>query len=92
MLGVNGFGNLAGVIGAQLYRPKYRPEYRLPFYVTLGFIAAALAGYLAYRFTLQHVNKRKLKVMSGKTSEEIELERTDDTRYADRKWTFLYSL
>ncbi|KAG9256930.1 major facilitator superfamily transporter [Emericellopsis atlantica] len=92
VLGVNGFGNLAGVIGAQLYRPKYKPDYHIPFYATLGFVALALAGYLAYRFTLQHVNRRKLKTMSDKTEEEIQCERTDNTRYADRKWTFIYGL
>jgi len=44
VLGVNGFGNFAGVIGSQQYQSKYAPGYRLPFYVTLGFIAVALAG------------------------------------------------
>ncbi|KAH7362699.1 major facilitator superfamily transporter [Plectosphaerella cucumerina] len=92
VLGVNGFGNLAGVIGAQLYRPKYRPAYKVPFYGTLGFVAAALAGYVAYRFTLVRVNARKRRIMSGKTLEEIDSERTDDTRYADKKWTFIYGL
>lgn len=92
VLGVNGFGNLAGVIGAQLYRPKYRPHYLPPFYGTLGFVAAALAGYTAYRFTLMKVNRRKLRIMGEKTTHEVEQERTDMTRYADKKWTFIYGL
>lgn len=92
VLGVNGFGNLAGVIGGQLYRYRYAPHYRLPFYVTLGFVATALIGYTSYRFTLQAVNARRQNILAGKITVEIEEERTDDARYADRKWTFIYGL
>ena len=71
-----------------------RPEIRLvtPFYATLGFVATALIGYIAYRNTLQAVNEKKLRIMAGKTPEEIQEERLDTTRYADRKWTFIYGL
>lgn len=92
VLGVNGFGNLAGVIGGQLYKHKYAPHYRLPFYLTLGFVATALLGYTAYRFTLQAVNTRRKGIFASKNAAEIEAERVDDTRYADRKWTFTYGL
>ncbi|KAH7092575.1 major facilitator superfamily transporter [Paraphoma chrysanthemicola] len=92
VLGVNGFGNLAGVIGSQLYKSHYAPRYLTPFYATLGFIAAALSGYLAYRCTLMEVNRRKQRILATKTQDEIDAERTDDTRYADRKWTFIYGL
>ncbi|KAH7347054.1 major facilitator superfamily domain-containing protein [Pyrenochaeta sp. MPI-SDFR-AT-0127] len=92
VLGVNGYGNLAGVIGSQLYRHKYAPRYLFPFYVTLGFVGAAFLGYVAYRFTLQAVNQRRLRTLAGKSSEEIQAERLNDARYADRKWTFIYGL
>jgi hypothetical protein len=92
ILGVNGFGNLAGVIGSQLYRKRYAPRYLLPFYITLGFVATALAGYIAYRFTLKAVNKRKQAILADMSIEEVHAERADDTRYADRKWTFTYGL
>ncbi|KAF2029492.1 major facilitator superfamily transporter [Setomelanomma holmii] len=92
VLGVNGFGNLAGVIGGQLYKSRYAPRYLLPFYATLGFVAAALTGYVAYRCTLQEVNRRKQLILATKTQEQIEVERTDESRYADRKWTFMYGL
>lgn len=92
VLGFNGFGNLAGVIGSQLYKKRYAPQYLLPFYVTLGFVAAALVGHVSYRFTLQAVNRRKLRILAGKSAAQIEAERLDGTRYADRKWTFLYGL
>lgn len=92
VLGVNGFGNLAGVIGGQLYKKKYAPRYLTPFYATLGFIAAALIGYTAYRFMLKTINTKRLQMVNTMTAEEIEEERTDETRYADAKWTFLYGL
>lgn len=92
VVGVNGWGNLAGVIGSQLYRPEYAPGYRVPFFVTLGFVAAALAGFLAYRTTLQAVNRRRAAILASKSAEEIEMERSGGVRYADRKWTFVYGL
>ncbi|KAJ4322264.1 hypothetical protein N0V94_002494 [Neodidymelliopsis sp. IMI 364377] len=92
VLGVNGFGNLAGVIGGQLYRSKYAPDYRTPFYVTLGFVATALLGYTTYRLILQTINRRRLDTLASMNAVQIEAERLDDTRYADRKWTFTYGL
>ncbi|KZL73752.1 major facilitator superfamily transporter [Colletotrichum tofieldiae] len=92
VLGLNGFGNISGVIGAQLYRAKYRPNYEIPFYITLGFVAVALVGYLSYRLTLAAVNQKKLEILRQKSQEDIEKERVDGTRYADKKWTFIYGL
>jgi predicted MFS family arabinose efflux permease len=92
VLGVNGWGNLAGVIGSQLYRPEHAPEYRLPLFATLGFVGVALAGFVAYRATLQAVNRCRAAIMRSKTAEEIEAERSNELRYADRKWTFVYGL
>jgi len=90
VLGVNGWGNLAGVIGSQLYRAEYGPEYRTPFFVTLVFVAAALAGYAAYRFALQAVNRRRAEIR--RTMPAAEIERRDTARYADRKPSFVYGL
>jgi len=92
VLGVNGLGNLAGVIGSQLYRKRYAPRYLVPFYATLGFVAAALAGYVGYRFALGKVNRWKRKRLEGMSAEEVEEERSGEERYADRKWTFMYGL
>lgn len=92
VLGVNGFGNLAGVIGAQVYRAEYGPTYRISFFITLGFAVTALVGYTSYRFTLAAVNRYKRKMLARMTPEAIELERTSDQRYADRKYTFIYGL
>ncbi|KAH3904308.1 hypothetical protein HBH56_236400 [Parastagonospora nodorum] len=92
VLGVNGFGNLAGVIGAQLYKKRFAPRYLAPFYATLGFVVAALLGYMAYRFTLEAVNRRRKAVLAGSSGEQVHAERVLETRYADRKWTFVYGL
>ena len=92
VLGVNGFGNFAGVIGSQLYQSKYAPGYKLPFYATLGFVASAILGYLAYRFTLADVNKKRQKKVAMMTAQEIEYERMNETRYSDKKLTFIYGL
>jgi hypothetical protein len=92
VLGANGFGNLAGVVGSQLYRQEYAPGYQVPFYVTLGFVVAALFGYLSYRFALESVNRRRAAIRMTKTAEEIDRERTDQTRYSDKKFTFVYGL
>lgn len=90
VLGVNGWGNLAGVVGSQLYRAEFAPEYRVPFLVTLLFVVAALVGYVAYRCTLQAVNRQRASIRLVKPAAEIE--QMDATRYADRKSSFVYGL
>lgn len=92
VLGVNGFGNLAGVIGAQVYRADYGPTYRTSFFITLGFSVVSFLGYLSYRFTLAAVNRRKQRIVAQMTPEEIDQERVNNRRYADRKHTFIYGL
>ncbi|KAN0068423.1 Major facilitator superfamily domain containing protein [Elaphomyces granulatus] len=92
VLGVNGFGNLSGVIGAQLFRAEYADRYLVPFYATLGFIAIALVGYIGYRCMLQFVNQSRAKKMAGWSASTIEDERTNNERLGDRKYTFVYSL
>jgi hypothetical protein len=92
VLGVNGFGNLSGVIGAQLFRAEYAARYLIPFYATLGFIAFALVGYIGYRFMLQSVNRSRAQKMAVWSDSAIEDERTNDERLGDRKYTFIYSL
>lgn len=63
-----------------------------PFYITLAFMAVALVGYTAYRFTLHAVNRRRQVKLSRLSPEQVALERTSDTRYADKKYTFMYGL
>ncbi|KAK4173065.1 putative transporter [Triangularia setosa] len=92
VVGANGLGNLAGAIGSQLYRAEYAPGYKLPLVVTLGFVGVALTGFVAYRYTLRAVNARRAAIRKLKSAEQIETERVDTARYADRKWVFVYDL
>lgn len=92
MLGFNGFGNLAGIIGSELFQSKYAPRYLIPFYATLGFIATSIIGYVAYRYTLLAVNKWRMKKMDGWTEGDKEIEGLSDERFGDKKYTFMYGL
>ncbi|KAI5468164.1 major facilitator superfamily domain-containing protein [Mariannaea sp. PMI_226] len=92
ILGANGFGNLAGIIGSQIFAAKYGPSYKTSFYVSLGIAIVALLGYTGYRFGLAAANRYKRGKMAQMTEEELERERTDKTRYGDRKYTFIYGL
>jgi hypothetical protein len=92
VIGVNGCGNLAGVIGAQLYKERYSPRFLVPFYVTLGFVFFSMVGFLSYRFVLRAVNRDKARKVRGWTEEQIENERTSSERYADKKYIFVYGL
>jgi hypothetical protein len=80
VLGVNGWGNLAGVTGSQLYRSEYAPGYRVHLRVTLGFIVVALLEYAAYRFTLRAVNDRGTPSSVGSDESDVEEGRVDETR------------
>jgi hypothetical protein len=92
VLGVNGFGNIAGVVGAQTYREEFSPGYRIPFFITLGIMIVALIGYFSYRFTLARVNRRKQRMLSQMSHEDVMEERNSSARYADKKITFIYGL
>lgn len=92
ILGANGFGNLAGIIGSEIYSARYGPSYRTSFFITLGISIVALIGYACYRLGLAAVNRYKKKRMAMMSADEQENERSNSTRYADRKYTFLYSL
>jgi hypothetical protein len=89
---MNGFGNLAGIIGSELFQAQYAPRYSIPFYATLGFVATALVGYLSYRYTLLAVNKWRANKMKGWTDADNEVERLSEMRFGDKKYTFVYGL
>ncbi|KZP01733.1 major facilitator superfamily transporter [Calocera viscosa TUFC12733] len=92
ILGINGWGNLAGIIGSELYLSKYAPDYQYPLKVTLGLIVASFVGYAGVHVVLRLVNRSKAKKVASMTPEEIETENTSELRYADKKLTFVYGL
>ncbi|KAA8911664.1 major facilitator superfamily domain-containing protein [Sphaerosporella brunnea] len=58
-LGINGWGNLAGVVAARLFAPAYKPEYRYPLVVTAVCVAASAVGYVGFWAWLRRVNERR---------------------------------
>jgi hypothetical protein len=91
IMGFNGWGNLAGVIGSQLFRAQYAPAYRLPFFVCLGVNIFAFIAYLAYRYLLLFANRRRAAKVARMSPEEIQEELTDEKRLGDKKYTFRYT-
>ncbi len=92
VLGMNGFGNLAGIIGSEIFQAQYAPRYLIPFYITLGFVTTALIGYISYRYTLNMVNNLRRGRTDGWTEAEHENERLSSKRVGDKKYTFVYGL
>jgi hypothetical protein len=92
ILGINGWGNLGGIIGSELFLSKYGPDYHWPLKVTVGLIAVSWVGYACYHFELKAANRYKAKRIRQMSPEEIEDENTNGKRYADKKWTFVYGL
>jgi len=58
-LGINGWGNLAGVIAGQLFSPRYAPAYTRPLAVTAGCVTVSMLGYIAFWGALVRENKRR---------------------------------
>lgn len=80
MLGINGWGNLAGVISAFLFRPKFADSgYIVPFFWTLVAVALAAAGYVIFLRNLTRENARRSAVVNEWDTEEREAERAHGT-------------
>ncbi|KAL1983800.1 hypothetical protein VTN96DRAFT_9886 [Rasamsonia emersonii] len=92
VLGINGWGNLAGIIGSEIILAKYGPTYRVPLGITLGLVGVSFVGYAGYGIALRVVNCWKARKVAAMTAEEIEEENRGERRYADRKYTFVYGL
>jgi MFS family permease len=74
-LGINGWGNLAGVIASMLFHPKFGPAYILPFLITLILVLVAFIGYAVFRKLLVIVNDRRKSSIKTWSEDEIEAER-----------------
>lgn len=78
LLGINGWGNLAGVISALLFSPRYAETgYMVPFFWTLGAVALSAAGYVLFLRRLQGENRRRRAVVAGWDAEEREVEKRE---------------
>jgi hypothetical protein len=57
VLGINGWGNLAGVIAGWLFAPEYRPGYKVPLAVTLAAVFISAMGYMGLWVWVRRENK-----------------------------------
>ncbi|KAF1968265.1 MFS general substrate transporter [Bimuria novae-zelandiae CBS 107.79] len=78
LLGINGWGNFAGVLSAFLFDPKYEASgYIVPFWWTLGCVSAAAVGYVLLWRNLRAENARRGEILSKWDDEEVKRERVD---------------
>ena len=56
-LGINGWGNLAGVVAGKLFDPAYAPTYHVPLAVTLAAVVVSALGYVAFMNWLKYENR-----------------------------------
>ena len=76
LLGINGWGNLAGVISALLFDPSYAASgYVVPFFWTLVSVALAALGYILLLRNLNAENARRRTVVGEWDHEEREREK-----------------
>jgi MFS transporter, ACS family, DAL5 transporter family protein len=73
-LGINGWGNLAGVIASMLFHPKFGPAYIFPFFVTLILVVVAFIGYAVFRQLMVVINNRRRLRLNSWSEDEIEAE------------------
>lgn len=72
VLGINGWGNLAGVFSSLLFSPTFRPDYTIPFFITFALVTTAFLGFLYFRRLLIQENARRSKIRSSLSDDEIE--------------------
>lgn len=78
LLGINGWGNLAGVIAAMLYRPKYAESgYIVPFWWTLVSVALSAFGYLVFLRRLRSENATRKRILAEWSEDAVEIERLE---------------
>lgn len=82
LLGINGWGNLAGVFSALLFTPAdEKTGYIRPFIVTLFCVVASFIGFVVFRMLLVRENKWREKVVM--TWDDVDIEREEMMGDAD---------
>lgn len=77
LLGINGWGNMAGVLSAFLFKPKYAESgYIVPFWWTLLSVLIAAVGYIIFWRKLKSENANRSRLLKSWNAEDVELERT----------------
>lgn len=77
LLGINGWGNLAGVFSALLFSPAYAESgYLVPFFWTLVCVAASAVGYVLFLRSLVAENTRRRDIVERWDADERDRERS----------------
>ncbi|KAH0611700.1 uncharacterized protein H6S33_010965 [Morchella sextelata] len=93
ILGINGWGNLAGVLSSKLYAPEYGPSYHFSFVVTLGLVMGAWVGYWGFGRALRRENGWRERRVKEWTEGEMAAEmRGEGGRRGDERWGVTYGL
>ncbi|KAK7547059.1 major facilitator superfamily domain-containing protein [Phyllosticta citricarpa] len=77
-LGINGWGNAAGVIASALFAPtpfNRASGYRAAFAWSAALVAVAFAGFATFRALLRRENETRSRVIAAWSADEIEEER-----------------
>ncbi|CAD0090761.1 unnamed protein product [Aureobasidium vineae] len=75
VLGINGWGNFAGVISSMLFAPRFAEDgYIVPFYATLACVLTAFVGYLAFRALVVAENHGRNRIVADWDDEEVRRE------------------
>jgi Major Facilitator Superfamily len=75
VLGLNGWGNLAGVVSSLLFSSRYAPHYTTPFYVTFCLVLLSLLGYAGFGLLLIRENRNRAVMTAHWTEEDVQKER-----------------
>ena len=75
VLGINGWGNLAGVFSSLLFAPRFKPDYTIPFFVTLGLVFMAFVGYAAFRRMIIRENASRQQMVASWSVADVAAER-----------------
>jgi hypothetical protein len=89
LLGINGWGNLAGVVAALLFRPSYADSgYIVPMGWTLVSVGLSAIGFVFFLRKQRAENATRRKILSGWSDEAIEMERLEGTGplFQDHAW------
>ncbi|KAH8585447.1 major facilitator superfamily domain-containing protein [Bisporella sp. PMI_857] len=92
VIGCAGWGYVSGILGAQIFRPKFAPRYLTPFYIVLALNIFAIIGYSGYQLLLRNVNRSRALKLASMTQAEIQAEEEGSERLGDKKYTFQYQI
>ncbi|KAF2219621.1 major facilitator superfamily domain-containing protein [Elsinoe ampelina] len=75
VLGINGWGNLAGVLSAMLFSPRFRDSgYIVPFFITLACVGVSFVGFAGFRILILQINQQREETIKGWDYEQRERE------------------